>query len=66
MLHKGCPGNNAQFRNLITGAKKTLPYCKFVLNHSIYDKIYTIGYYSGFHSCLRDKILANGDHFELS
>jgi hypothetical protein len=25
-----------------------------------------IGFYSGFHCSLRDKILANGDHFGLS
>jgi ABC-type lipoprotein release transport system permease subunit len=29
-------------------------------------KIYTVGYYSGFYSSLRDKILANGGHFEFS
>ena len=23
--YKGCPGNNAQFQNLITGAKKNFP-----------------------------------------
>ena len=26
----------------------------------LYDKIYTIGYYSGFYSSLRDKIWGNG------
>ena len=31
----------------------------------LYDKIYTIGYYSGFYSSLRDKIWVNGDHFGL-
>ena len=39
------------------GCQQKLPYWKFVLNHSIYDKIYTIGYYSGLHSSLRDKML---------
>jgi hypothetical protein len=32
----------------------------------LYDKIYTIGYYSGFYSSLRDKIWAYGGHFEFS
>ena len=32
----------------------------------LYDKIYTIGYYSGFYSSLRDKLWGNGCHFEVS
>ena len=31
----------------------------------LYDKIYTIGYYSGFYSTLRDKIWANGSHLNF-
>jgi hypothetical protein len=31
----------------------------------VYDIIYTISYYSGFYSSLRDKIGANGGHFEF-
>ena len=31
----------------------------------LYDKFYTIGYYSGFYSSLRDEIWANGDYFEF-
>ena len=36
-------------------------------NHfkDLYDKIYTIDYYSGFYSSLKDIIWANGDHFEI-
>ena len=30
-----------------------------------YDKIYIIGYYSGFYNSLRDEIGANGDRFEF-
>jgi hypothetical protein len=29
-------------------------------------KIYTIGYYSGFYSSLRDEIWGNGGHFKFS
>jgi hypothetical protein len=31
----------------------------------ISDKNYTLGYYSGFYSSLKDKIWANGGHFEF-
>ena len=32
----------------------------------LYDEIYTIGYYSGFYSSLRDKTWANCGNFGLS
>jgi hypothetical protein len=32
----------------------------------LYDKIYTIGYYSGFYSSMRDQICGNGGHIESS
>ena len=31
----------------------------------VYDKMYTIEYYPGFYSSLRDKIWAYGGHFEF-
>ena len=31
----------------------------------LYDKIYTIGYYSGFYTSQKDNIWANGDHYEI-
>ena len=40
-----------------------------IINHHfkyLYDKIYTIGYYSGFYSSLKDNIWANCGHFEFS
>ena len=40
-----------------------------IINHpfkDLYDKIYTIGHYSGFCSSLNDENCANGGHFELS
>jgi hypothetical protein len=40
-----------------------------VKNHRfkyLYDKIYTICYYSGFYSSLRDKIRGNGGHIEFA
>ena len=32
----------------------------------MYDKVYTISYYSGFYSSLKDKIWANDGHIDLS
>jgi hypothetical protein len=40
-----------------------------VRNHHskyLYDKICTIGYYSGFYSSMRDNISENGGHFGFS
>ena len=34
--------------------------------YMFYDKIYKIGYYSGFNSFLRDQIWANGGNFRVS
>ena len=45
--------------------KKTLYYKTNQHFKDLYDKIYTIGYYSGFYSSLRDEIWANGGYFEF-
>jgi hypothetical protein len=42
---------------------------KKIINHpfnDLYVKIYTIGYYSGFYSSLKETNWANGGHFALS
>ena len=41
-------------------------YIKYHQLKYLFDKIYTIGYYSGFYSSLWDRNWANGGHFGLS
>ena len=60
------------YSNQTKGWVKKTPVGNSFLNHSIkykkspIQRIYTIYYYSGFYSSLKDKNCANGGHFEFS
>ena len=45
--------------------KRTISYGSQDQFKDRYDQIYTIGYYSGFYSSLKDENWANGGHFEF-
>ena len=66
MLHTRCLKKNRDYGIMYILHYKGLLYNQKYCFKYLYDKIYTISYYSGFYSSMRDKFWENGGHFEYS